>query len=256
MNKSLIQGGFILKTKIPEQISLSEFVKNLEYQKDPSIISPLIVPLIIDGIKLEYVICEPWGYNYNEKAFYCRIKFTYYPSSCWNDVILDLRANTDKYYLEPVFRNTPNIFRIEYMVLRKEKNHERQEYQMFNIGVPENLKLTDIKEALENDERFTERKVLIPAYSMTHYQSLTNDQIFSVDPMSAIGMFERVDFGNDVAKLCVKMFDTPMSSKLIELMNATDDNYCVALPKILGKCKEDGTVGISQIFTFNIVYGI
>lgn len=112
--ENIVHGGFTLKTNIPAQLSLSEFVKFLEPQK-----GLCIVPFVFDGISLGDVICAP--FRYNEEVFYYTIKFMYQPSLCWYALILDIRKNTNKYYLEPVIENTPNIFRIRYMRLQKER---------------------------------------------------------------------------------------------------------------------------------------
>lgn len=117
--ENLVHDGFTLKTNIPSQLSLSEFVKFLEPQK-----GLCIVPLVFNGISLGDVICAAFGYN--EEVLYYKMKFMYQPSLCWYALILDIRENTDKYYLEPVIENTPNIFRIEYMRLMKRKKNNRR----------------------------------------------------------------------------------------------------------------------------------
>lgn len=249
--ENLVREGLILSVKIPEQLSLSEFVKFVEPQK-----GLCIVPLVFDGLSLGDAICAL--FRYNEEELYYKMKFMYQPSLCWCALLLDIRKNTDKYYLEPVIENIRGISRIEYMRLMKEEDTMKTDkYQTFDIHVPKSLKLADIKQALENDERFTDKKVLIPVYtSITRMtdSSLTDIRISSIDPtLATIGVFERVDFKDDHAELCARILDTPISVNMTELIDATHGKCCVAVPRILGNRKKDGTIEISRIITFDIV---
>lgn len=125
-------------------------------------------------------------------------------------------------------------------------------YRTFDIHVPKSIELADIKQALENDERFTNGTVLIPAhekYDMN--QSLNGLRGFIIDPRSIIGVFERVDFKNDHAELCVKMIDTFTNAELIKSMNG---KCCKAYPRFIGHRKGDESIEIRKIITFDIVY--
>lgn len=125
-------------------------------------------------------------------------------------------------------------------------------YRTFDIHVPKSIELADIKQALENDERFTNGTVLIPAhekYCMN--QSLNDLRKSTIDRRSAIGVFDRVYFKGDHAELCVKMIDTLSNAELIKSMNG---KCCKAYPRIMGYRKEDGSIEIRKIITFDIVY--